>query len=33
MRDGIALKVNFALWIMIGCGLAEKLAQLIGYLN
>jgi hypothetical protein len=24
--------VNFALWIMIGCGLAE-LAQLIGYLN
>jgi hypothetical protein len=32
MRDGIALKVNFALWIMIGCGLAE-LAQLIGYLN
>jgi len=28
----VALEVNFALWIMIGCGLAE-LAQLIGYLN
>jgi hypothetical protein len=29
---GIALEVNFAPWIMIGCGLAE-LAQAIGYLN
>jgi hypothetical protein len=28
----IALEVNFALWIMIGCGIAE-LAQLVGYLN
>jgi hypothetical protein len=29
---GIALEVNFALWIMIGCGIAE-IAQLVGYLN
>jgi hypothetical protein len=29
---GIALEVNFALWIMIGCGLIE-LAQYAEYLN
>jgi hypothetical protein len=29
---GIALEVNFALWAMIGCGIAE-IAQLVGYLN
>jgi hypothetical protein len=29
---GIALEVNFALWIMIGCTVAE-LSQLVGYLN
>jgi hypothetical protein len=28
---GIAIEVNVALWIMIGCGLAE-LARLVGYL-
>jgi hypothetical protein len=26
----IALEVNFALWIMIGCGIAEAL-QFVGY--
>jgi hypothetical protein len=29
---GIALEVNFALWIMIGCGIIE-LAQYVEYLN
>jgi hypothetical protein len=29
---GIALEVNFALWIMIGCAVAE-ISQLVGYLN
>lgn len=28
----IALEVNFALWIMVGCGIAE-IAQLAGYLG
>ena len=28
----VALEVNFALWIMIGCGIAE-IAQFVGYLN
>ncbi len=27
-----ALEMNFALWIMIGCGVAE-IAQVIGYLK
>lgn len=26
----VALEVNFALWIMIGCGIAE-IAQFVGY--
>jgi hypothetical protein len=29
---GIAIEVNFALWIMIGCGMIE-LVQYVGYLN
>jgi hypothetical protein len=28
----VAFEINFALWGMIGCGLAE-LAQVVGYLN
>jgi hypothetical protein len=27
-----ALEVNFALWIMVGCGVTE-VAQFVGYLN
>ena len=29
---GIAIEVNVALWIMIGCAITE-LAQYVGYLN
>ncbi len=28
----VALEVNFALWIMIGCAISEAV-QLVGYLN
>jgi hypothetical protein len=28
----VAIEVNFALWIMVGCGVAE-IAQLAGYLS
>jgi hypothetical protein len=28
----VALEVNFALWIMVCCGVAE-MAQLVGYLS
>jgi len=28
----VAFEINFALWVMIGCGLAE-LAEAVGYLN
>jgi len=34
-REGamlVALQVNFALWIMIGCGVAE-IAHVVGYLT
>jgi hypothetical protein len=32
MAMGVALQVNFALWIMIGCA-AEKVVQLVEYLS
>jgi hypothetical protein len=28
----VALEINFALWIMIGCGMAE-IAQFVAYLS
>jgi hypothetical protein len=28
----VALEVNFALWIMVGCGVAE-IMQIVGYLS
>jgi len=28
----VALEVSFALWIMVGCAIAEA-SQLVGYLN
>jgi hypothetical protein len=28
----VAFEINFALWVMIGCGLAE-FAQAVGYMN